>query len=262
MRVKSVFCLSFYLLLALTVSAKESPEQEVIWPTSGTPVVRIAFGKFKQISSSGKQRVYNVDTRVTNVWNKTIPKADFFLYVFDKDKARIGEGYISLSNLGPGEVTKFQTTLTTASTPVSLSLAPRALPAELQSYLPSKTVSITVNSVPQGAVLKVDGRDAGTTPKVVQLSLGKHFLEFSKEGFNVGRFPLEIGPDDASGGNVSYELGSSAHDTVELRDGSLLNGDVESLSATEVVVRVGGALQHLNRNQVKRILLVEREAQQ
>jgi hypothetical protein len=44
-----------------------------------------------------------------------------------------------------------------------------------------------------------------------------------------------------------------------LRDGTLLNGDVESVTGTEVVVRVGGAPQRLNRNRVKRILLVERE---
>ena len=88
---------------------------------------------------------------------------------------------------------------------------------------------------------------------------GKHTLEFSKEGFNTGNFPLDLGPDEPSGGSVSYELGTSAHDTVELRDGSVLVGDVESMSATEMVIRIGGAMQHLNRNQVKRILLVERD---
>jgi hypothetical protein len=31
------------------------------------------------------------------------------------------------------------------------------------------------------------------------------------------------------------------------------------MSATEIVVRAGGTLQNLNRNQVKRISLVERE---
>jgi hypothetical protein len=96
----------------------------------------------------------------------------------------------------------------------------------------------------------------------VRVSPGKHILEFSKQGFNPGKFPLEVGPDDVSGGSVSYELGSSVHDTVELRDGSVLNGDVESVSAAEVVVRLGGAMQHLNRNQVKRILLVERDPAQ
>ncbi len=84
-------------------------------------------------------------------------------------------------------------------------------------------------------------------------------LEFNKDGYNTGHFPLEVGPDDASGGSVSYELGTSAYDTIELRDGSVLSGDLESVNATEVVVRIGGASQHFARNQVKRIAMVERD---
>jgi hypothetical protein len=74
-----------------------------------------------------------------------------------------------------------------------------------------------------------------------------------------GHFPLEVGLNDVSGGSMSYELGTSAHATVELRDGSVLNGDLESVSATEVVMRIGGNLQHFSRNLVKRMLLVERD---
>lgn len=58
------------------------------------------------------------------------------------------------------------------------------------------------------------------------VSIGKHMLEFSKEGFNSGKFPLGMSSHDASGGSVSYELGSAAHDTIELRDGSVLSGDL------------------------------------
>jgi hypothetical protein len=116
-----------------------------------------------------------------------------------------------------------------------------------------------VNSVPQGATIKVDGNDEGATPKMIALGIGKHVLEFSKEGFDTGHFPLEVGANDVSGGSVSYELGSAAHDTIELRDGTVLSGDLESVSAMDVVVRMGGALQHMNRNQVKRIILVERD---
>ena len=107
--------------------------------------------------------------------------------------------------------------------------------------------------------MKIDGASAGTTPKIVQVVPGKHALTFSKEGFNSGTFPLEITADDVSGGSISYELGTSVHDTVELRDGSVLSGDVQSVSGTEVVVRVGGVVQRFTRNQVKRILLIERE---
>ena len=258
---KSRFALLSGLLLAVIVGAKEPPAQEIIWPASGTPVVRFSFGKFKEVSSSGKRHFYTIDSVATNVWNKRISRADFSFYLFDKDKARIGEGYISVTNVAPGEVVKFETSVETTGTPVLVTLVPQTLPPELQSYLPPKTVSITINSVPQGATLKVDGNDTGTTPKIIRVTPGKHILEFSKEGFNAGKFPLEIGPDDTSGGSVSYELGTVAYDTVELRDGTVLNGDVESVTSSEVVVRVGGTPQHLNRNQVKRILLVERQAQ-
>lgn len=115
-----------------------------------------------------------------------------------------------------------------------------------------------MNSVPQGAALAVDGKAAGTTPKIVEVTIGKHLLEFAKEGFNPGRFPLEITPRDASGGSVSYELGSATHDTIELRDGSILEGDLVSVSGMQVEVRIGGNTQNFDRNQVKRILLTPR----
>src|SRR5208282_2231356 len=117
------------------------------------------------------------------------------------------------------------TTVHALGTPASVELAANSVPAELQPLAPPKKVSVTVNSVPQGAVLAVDGIAAGTTPKLVQLAVGKHSLVFTKEGFTTGNFPLEISPDDVSGGSVSYELGTSAHDTVELRDGSVLSCD-------------------------------------
>jgi hypothetical protein len=248
---RSTFLLTLTVFVgAIVCFAKEPPAQVIIWPTSGTPVLRFSFGKFKQIGSVGPERTYEIDTTAENVSDKAIPNANFFLYLFDKAKVRIGEGWITLTNVAPGETVKFQTTATTSGVPVAVSLETRA----------PRTVTITINSVPQGASVKLDGTDVGATPKLVQVGLGKHLLEFRKEGFNTGHFPLEIGPNDASGGSVSYELGNSAHDTIELRDGSVLNGDLESVSATDVVVRIGGVLQHLNRNQVKRILLVERDS--
>jgi hypothetical protein len=255
----SVSSLFSFIVLVGVSFAKDPPPQVIVWPASGQPVIRFSFGKFKESGSSGKQHSYMIDVTAENLWGKKISKADFSLYLFDKDKVRIGEGYISISDVAPAQVVKFQIFAQTSGTPVSTVLAPRSLPSELQSYLPPKTISVTVNSVPQGAAVKVDGSEAGVTPKIVQVVPGKHILEFSKEGFNTGHFPLEITPDDATGGSVSYELGASAHDTIELRDGSLLSGDLESVSTDEVVVRIGGNVQRFNRNQVKRIGLVPRE---
>ena len=251
-----IVILTTFTLLAI---AKEQPVQTLTWPEAGTPILRFTFGKFKEVGSLANQRSYVTDTTAENLWSKPIPDASFLLYLYDKNKTRIGEGYISVSNVGPGQVIRFQTTIGASGTPVSVSLFARSLPAALGPLAPPKKVSLTINSVPQGAQFKVDGADMGTTPKIVQLGVGKHTVEFSKEGFNAGTFPVEIAPDDASGGSVSYELGASAHDTVELRDGTILSGDILSMSATDVTVRVGGSPQSFDRNQVKRILLVQRD---
>ena len=56
-------------------------------------------------------------------------------------------------------------------------------------------------------------------------------------------------------------MGGVSHDTVELRDGTVIEGDVESLDARNVTVEVGGKAQSLDRNQVKRISLVQRTGQ-
>jgi hypothetical protein len=155
-------------------------------------------------------------------------------------------------------VIKLEMPFGASGTPAAMALDARSLPPELGPARPPKTVTITVNSVPQGAALKVDGKEIGTTPKQAELSVGKHDLQFDKEGFNTGHFPVEIGANDISGGSVSYELGTAAHDTLELRDGSVLTGDLESVSPTEVRVRVAGSEQAIERNKIKRILLVER----
>ena len=249
-------------LLALSVTelslAKDAPVQVIAWPEQGSTVLRFTFTKFKEVGSLGSQHTYVTDTTAENLWSKKISDANFALYLFDKNKVRIGEATLTVSNIAPGETIKFQTTIASSGPPASLSVVARYVPKELGPLAPAKTVSITVNTIPQGADAKLDGEEVGTTPKIVRVPVGKHLLEFTKEGFNQGKFPFEIGPDDASGGSISFELGTAAHDTIELRDGSVLSGDLVSVSGMEVVVRVGGSDQHVDRNMIKRILLVER----
>jgi hypothetical protein len=204
---------------------------------------------------------YAVDVTATNLWKKAIPDASFDAYFFSKDNVRVGTGLISLSNMGVGETVKFTMPFgVTGAQPVTLKIVAIQVPKELGPTVPARKIRTTVYSVPAGARLRVDGEEAGTTPKQVELAVGKHTLQFSLEGYHIGTFALEVGPDDVSGGTVSFELGALAHDTVELWDGTTLTGDVESMSATDVVVRVGGNLQSLDRNRVKRILLIQRES--
>jgi hypothetical protein len=239
----------FLVVAVSSLLAKDTIFQSVTWPDSGQTVLRFSFSKFKDIGGMGKEHTYITDTTAENISDKTIGDANFSLYVFDKSKARIGEGYISLKNVSPGQTVKFQLTLSASGTPATLAIGTSA----------PRSLSITVNSAPQGATLRVDGKEVGTTPKIIDIAIGKHILEFSKEGFNSGKFPLEMSSHDASGGSVSYELGTAAHDTIELRDGSILSGDLTSISGMQVQVRIGGNTQTFDRNQVKRILLTERD---
>jgi len=242
----------FLMVAGLAAGAKDQPLQVVSWPDSGQPVLRFTFSKFKEVASGmGKERIYIIEVAADNLSDRTINNASFSLYVFDKTKARIGEGYISVTNVAAGETVKFEVRIPASGSPNSVAVA--AVPASTP-----QPVSITVNSVPQGAALTVDGKAAGTTPKIIDVTVGKHVLGFAKEGFNPGKFPLEITTHDASGGSVSYELGSAAHDTIELRDGSVLEGDLVSVSGMQIEIRIGGNTQNFDRNQVKRILFTER----
>ena len=237
------------LVCVESLAAKDAPFQVITWPDSGQPAVRFTFSTFKEIGGLGKERSYNSETTAENISDNVISSLHLSLYVFDKQKVRIGQGYVSLTNVSVGQTVKFQVTLYASGKPASLALAEN----------PPTTISITVNSIPQGAKLRVDGKESGATPKMIEVGVGKHLLEFSKDGFTAGKFPLEISPRDVSGGSVSYELGASSHDTFELRDGSVLTGDLISVNGMEVQLRVGGMLQTLDRNKVKRILLTERE---
>ena len=248
-----IFRLSLILLLfTLPALAKDAPPQVINWPATGTPVVRFTFSKIRELPGMTTLHGYVLDITAENLSPKLIPDARFTLYLFDKNKVRVGDNVISLTNVGQGETVKFQPTVMVSGVPVSVSI--QEVPPE------SKNISITVISTPQGATLKLDGKELGVTPRLIYVDPGKHTLTFSKEGFSDGNFPLEISRDDVSGGTVSYQLGSSAFDSIELRDGSVLNGDLVSVSGMDVEVRVGGGIQHLDRNKIKQVILTQREA--
>jgi hypothetical protein len=247
-----VFRLSVILLLFTAPAfAKDAPLQVIDWPATGTSVVRFTFGKFKPLPGMSNLHGYVMDVTAENLSPRLIPDARYSLYLFDKNKVRVGEDTFGLSNVGAGETVKFETTIMASGVPVSVSIQEISQAA--------KTISFTVNSTPQGAMLKLDGSEVGVTPRMIYVGVGKHTLTFSKEGFTTGNFPLEISRDDVSGGTVSYELGASAFDSIELRDGSVLNGDLVSISGMDVEIRAGGSIQHIDRNKIKRVMFTQRE---
>jgi hypothetical protein len=253
MQKRTCTVLAVLFLVTMRAVAAEPQQQVVLWPNADHPVLRFTFSKFKDLGGSvGSQRPFATDTTAENLSDKLVSSEHFTLYVFDRKQIRIGEAWMEVSNLGPVQTVKFQTSMMVSGTPFTVQIV--ALSAA------QKAITLTVNSVPQGALLKVDDVEAGTTPRLISIGPGKHRLLFSKDGFRAGVFPLEIGANDVSGGSVSYELGAAQFDTIELRDGTVLNGDLNSVEGMDVVVRVGGVLQRIDRNKVKRILLVESEA--
>ncbi|MBI2677418.1 MAG: PEGA domain-containing protein [Candidatus Koribacter versatilis] len=259
MRRQAVLALAL-LLLAPFAFAKDSTAVKAIdWPEA-SPVLHFTFGKLQEVGKYKGQKSYTMEVTARSMWPKKIDRADFNLYLFDDNQVRVGEGWISISNLGPGEMTKFPLNVSTLGTPVSMKLEAREMSGELARFSAPKTITTTVYSVPPGASLKVDGQSVGSTPIQVKITVGRHDLEFAKEGFHTGHFVWNVTPNDVSGGMVTYELGGLSYDTVELRDGSTITGDVISIDGAQVVVRVGGELRPYERNRVKRILLGEREA--
>src|SRR5512146_327211 len=99
------------LMMATACMAKNEPPQVMVWPETGKPVLRFSFAKFKENGYGGGRHTYSSDTTIENLWSKKISQANFALYFFDKDKVRIGEGYIDVSNIAPGESIRVQTTV-------------------------------------------------------------------------------------------------------------------------------------------------------
>jgi len=117
----------FLTITSLSVFAKDQPFQVVSWPDSGQPVLRFTFSKFQDLGSGiGRERTYTTEVVADNLSDQTITSAIFSLYVFDKSTARIGEGYINLTNVAAGETVKFQVTLAASGFPISIAVATAA----------------------------------------------------------------------------------------------------------------------------------------
>jgi hypothetical protein len=255
--------LTALLLFSMLAWAKEKVEPTVtmMWPDSANPTLKLVFGRFvQQAPAYGGQTSFVSDVIVQNVSQKLIPRASLSVRLLDKQKVRIGDGVLRITDLGPNESTKIAFQFFTTGLPTSLSLAAHDDSTGVPTSL--KTLPLKIVSVPPGAKLRVDGQDAGTTPKVLNLLVGTHILEFSKDGYAPGSTPVDITPDEAPGGSVTFELGGLSRDTLQLRDGTSVLGDVISVSMSSVVLRINGEDHSYDRNTVAKIALVERQTVQ
>ncbi len=232
----------------------------MVWPNEQKPTLRLTFERFQQLGGYGGQLSFMSDVTVQNVSDQKIPRASFTVYLFDKNKTRIGDGILQVKDLDPAQGAKIGFQFFSVGVPDTISLMARNDAAGVPTSL--KAVPLKIITIPPGANLKVDGKAAGVTPRMVDLTVGNHMLEFTKDGYANGSTPVDVTQDEVPGGSITVELGGLSRDTVELRDGKVLLGDVVSLSMTSVVLRMDGKEQAYDRNQVKKILLVEREVVQ
>lgn len=246
----------FLFPVVLSSWAKNDPTIVLFWPNQSNPSLKLSFGKFNQVGAYNGQLSLESGVLIQNLSGKRIPQASFTVYMMDKGGVRIGNGTLSVNDLEAGQQAKIAFQVESVGIPASLRLVAR----NDASGIPTSTKSVTLKviSIPPGATLKADGQDVGLTPTTIALTVGNHVLSISKEGYATGSTPVEIKADDTPGGSITLELGGLARDNVELRDGTVLQGDVMSVSMSSVVVRVNGKDQTYDRNRVKKILLVER----
>ncbi|MBV9609491.1 MAG: PEGA domain-containing protein [Acidobacteria bacterium] len=245
------------LVLVSPLFGAQAEGTEVNWPSDGPPIVHFEFAKFKY-SKSGEQTFYVGEVTVVNLWSNILD-ASFDVFVFDKSKTRVGQGYIRLSHVRPGEKVKLEMTISTTGEMATFQLVAKDLPETLRPPQDVRTVKVSIYSIPPGASLLVDGKPAGTTPIDIKIAPGKHDVSLTHEGYRAGHYEYEVSEDQLNGGSITYELGGLAADTVEMRDGTVLTGDVLSMDGKSVSVRAGGVTQRYARNMVKKIILVERE---
>ncbi|MGB9492329.1 MAG: PEGA domain-containing protein [Terriglobales bacterium] len=243
--------------LAAASYGKDEPVT-IEWPQD-KPAIKFTFGKFQRVGSLAGQNTYVCDVVVENLTDKTVPRASFTVYGNDKNNVRIGEGFLVVSDLNPQQQAKVRLQFNSVGVPARLMISAKK---DTLASPDAKTIPLRVLSVPPGAKLKVDGQEAGVTPVMVRLAVGSHTLDLTKEGYMPGNTPLEVTPDELPGGSITIELGGLSRDTVELRDGTVILGDVLSMSMTLVVVSIDGREQNVDRNQVKKVMLVERQVTQ
>lgn len=248
------YYLAAILLVSSILSFAKKPDMVLMWPQDN-PTLKLTFGLFQNLGSFAGAMSLVSDVVVQNLTNKVIPRASFNVSLLDRKNVRVGNGLLIVDDLNPGQSAKVQFQCRSVGRPAVLNIA-----AHNSGGVPTstKTIPVTIISVPPGAALTVDDQAVGTTPVTVRVLSGTHNLELRKDGYAVARTPLDVNPDEAPGGSITITLGGLANDTIELRDGSILMGDVISMNLESVVIGIHGNQQTIDRNKIKKIFLVER----
>jgi len=245
---KHIRVLPFLLFCFLTLAF--AADTVLTYPANGKDaMVRFTIGKLRQVNSNAGQTDYLGEATAENVSSKTIPSASFYLYLLDKNGKRVGEGYLEITNLAAGQKAKIPVTAHAMSAFASMELQPQHLPSD-----EAAKVKMHINSKPAGASVKVDSQESGVTPAVVPIPLGKHTVELSKEGYATASTPVDA-TDPAMPAGIDVELIPLTTDTIVLRDGTVLMGNVTSMTESSLSITAKGKSTRVSRSKVARIVL-------
>jgi PEGA domain len=246
MRTLLSWCVLLLAVLVTQLTAQSSPPVSVPWPDGDKPMLKLVFAGFARVGLVNGAGIYSSDVTAQNLSEQSMPRSVFTVNILDANGVKIGKARLQLDAIPPYRTGKSQVQFSAVGTPANATL------------IAGKTIPLSVKSVPPGARFSVDGDDAGVTPKMYDFTIGSHTVEFHKEGYAPGRTQLDVGADDLPGGSISLELGGLSQDTVELRDGTAITGDLISMTLHEAVLQSDGKVKTLDRNQIKTIFLVER----
>ena len=250
---RTCFFLACCLLVSIFCQAKKQPELVMTWPAEN-PTLKLTFSQFQDMGSYGGRMSLASQVLVQNLTSRGIARASLKVSLLDRQNVRIGDGVLVIDDLNAGQSAKVQFQCSSVGPPTALTISAYNAGGVPNSAL----IPITVISVPTGAAVKVDNHEVGITPLTVRVLSGSHALELSKDGYAVAKTPLDVNPDEAPGSSITITLGGLDNDTIELRDGAILKGDVMSMSLESVVIKVNGRDQTFDRNRIKKIFLVER----
>ena len=243
------------VVLFLTTITLFAADTVLTWPANGKDaMLRFTVGKLRQVTSNAGQTDYLGEATAENLTTKTIPAASFYLYLLDKNGKRVGEGYLEVTNLAAGQKAKIPVSAHAMSSYSTMELQPQHLPSDE----PLK-VKMHISSKPAGATVKVDSQESGVTPTVIPIAPGKHTLEFSKEGYATASAPVDIS-DSSMPAGVDIELNPLTVDTVVLRDGTVMLGNVTAMTESNISLSVKGKATSVPRSRVARIVLGQRRS--
>jgi hypothetical protein len=239
-------CVLLLAVLVPQLNSQSSPPVTVQWPDADKPILKLVFAGFSRVGLVNGAGIYSSEVTAQNLSDQSMPRSVFTVNILDANGVMIGKARLQLDAIAPYRTGKSQVQFSAGGTPTKVTL------------IAGKTIPLSVKSVPPGASFSVDGQEAGVAPKIYDFTIGSHTIEFHKEGYAPGSTQLDVGADELPGGSISLELGGLSQDTVELRDGTTITGDLISMTLHEAVFQSDGKVKTLDRNQIKKIFLVER----